>query len=104
MTTELVAIVLSAVFSTAGITAWGTWFFRNQFSAARQMFFRVMSRHNREDDDRFQALSDDIQRIHLRNAQRDGDVPPPRRTFQRRRYLSDDAGSNEYDVEKESYG
>lgn len=85
VTIQLVAIVSSAV----GITAWLTWFLREQFSKTHRLFYRVISLHNREDDDRFEAMSNEIWKIHLRNARRDGDAPPDRSTFPRRRYLSD---------------
>lgn len=55
----------------------------------RRLFYRIISLHNKEDDDRFQALSDEIWKIHLRNATRDGDQPPERKTLPRRRYLAE---------------
>lgn len=87
VTIQLVSIVVSAV----AITAWLTWFLRDQFSKTHRLFYRVISLHNREDDDRFAALSDEVWKIHLRNARRDGDDPPDRKTMPRRRYLADDA-------------
>lgn len=86
VTFQLVAIVMSV----ASGTAWLTWFLREQFSKTHRMFYRVLSLHNREDDDRFEALSADIWRIHVRDARRDGSDPPDRKTFPRRRYLSEE--------------
>lgn len=80
---------LSIVVGTFSCAAWLTWFLREQFSKTHRMFYSVMSLHNREDDDRFEALSGDIQKIHLRNARIDGDEPPGRNPFPRRRYLND---------------
>lgn len=85
VTWQLLVMICGAV-STA---AWLTWFISQQFRSNRALFYRMMSLHNREDDDRFEALSNDIWRIHLRNAQRDGDSPPERKTFPRRRYLQE---------------
>lgn len=85
VTIQLVSIVVSAVL----ITAWLTWFVREQFAKTHRLFYRVISLHNREDDDRFEELSNEIWRIHLRNALRDGDAPPQRKTFPRRRYLAE---------------
>lgn len=86
VTVQLVGYVASAV----GVTAWLTWFISEQFRKNRHLFFRVISLHNREDDDRFEALSNDIWQIHLRNAQRDGNGLPERKTFPRRRYLQEE--------------
>lgn len=60
------------------------------------MFYKVMSLHNREDDDRFEHLNNEIWNIHVRNAQKDGDSPPKRRTFPRRRYLQESAEAGEF--------
>jgi len=84
--TESTVYVVSAVMLGTASTVL---FLMREFSKNRQLFYRIISLHNKEDDDRFAALSDDIWRIHLRNALRDGDVPPARKTFPRRRYLAE---------------
>jgi hypothetical protein len=78
--------ILASVATAAACLAW---FISAQFSANRSLFYRALSMHNREDDDRFESLSGDIWRIHLRNAARDGDDAPERKTFPRRRYLQE---------------
>jgi hypothetical protein len=81
------------VIATVGIaTAWLTWFLRNQLSAQRATFFRIVSKHNKEDDDAFETIRNDIRQIHLRNARVDGDHPPEMKPLPRRRYLVDDGG------------
>lgn len=60
----------------------------------RRLFYRIISLHNKEDDDRFAALSDEIWNIHLRNARRDQEQPPQRKTFPRRRYLAETIDEN----------
>ena len=83
ITENVVYIVSSAV----AATAWLTWFIRDQFSKYRRDFYRVMSRHNREDDDRFAAVQDNQYELREYIARRDGTELPQRRTFPRRRYL-----------------
>lgn len=86
---EVVAIIASAAASAATVGSTLAWFISAQFSKNRAMFYKALSLHNREDDDRFASLSNDIWAIHLRNARRDGDEPPERKTFPRRRYLQE---------------
>jgi hypothetical protein len=88
---HLLSILGIAVASTATIVL----FLMREFSQNRKLFFRVISLHNKEDDDRFEELSNDIWRIHIRNAQRDGDNPPQRKRMPRRRYLTADGGNDE---------
>ena len=89
------------LFSTESLTMIGgliaasaylTWFIADQFGRNRRLFYRIISRHNKEDDDRFEILDNSIWEIHVRNAMRDGDHPPKRQTIPRRRYLVEDAG------------
>jgi hypothetical protein len=84
--TESVAYIVGAVMLGTASTVI---FLMREFSKSRHLFYRVISLHNKEDDDRFAALSDEIWKIHLRNARRDGDAPPARHTFPRRRYLAE---------------
>lgn len=63
------------------------WFISKQFSDNRRLFYRIMAQHNKEDDDRLEMLKDDIWAIRIRNAQKDGDVPPEYNTFPRRGYM-----------------
>lgn len=96
--TELSLNVVYMIGAVASGTAFLTWFISDQFRRSRSLIYRLISKHNREDDDRFQALSDDIWTIRLRNASRDGEMPPPRRTLPRRRYLvEEENGSSDLD-------
>src|SRR5215467_9634064 len=84
---ELGTIFISAIGSSITIGATVAWFISTQFNKSRRSFYSALSLHNREDDDRFQALSDDIWTIRMHMAQNDGEQLPPRKTFPRRRYL-----------------
>lgn len=86
LTWGLVTILCAAV----GSTAFLTWFVRDQFSKQRGGFFKIISRHNREDDDRFVNLSDELWNLRAQVARLSGDIPPSRKTLPRRRYLVDD--------------
>ena len=93
LTWGLVTIICAAI----GSTAFLTWFVRDQFSKQRGSFFRIISRHNREDDDRFAALSDEIWNLREQVAHASGERPPPRKTLPRRRYLVDDTNEEDSD-------
>jgi hypothetical protein len=82
--------------SSSGLLAW---FFAAQLAKNRRIFYRVISRHNKEDDDRFALLQESIHQIQFRNALRDGDEPPPRKEIPRRRYLITEPGEQEGDLE-----
>lgn len=82
--------LLSFVGTVAASSAMLAWFISKQFSDNRRIFYKVMSQHNKEDDDRFEMLKDDIWAIRIRNAQIDGTVPPEYNSFPRRRYLVED--------------
>jgi hypothetical protein len=84
--------LLGVMGSVAAGTAILIWFVRDQFSKQQRMFFRIISRHNREDDDRFDGISNELWNIRLTMARNHGEPLPPRETFPRRRYLVDDAG------------
>jgi hypothetical protein len=99
------ADVLYMVAAAAGATATIMIYLEKKFGSHRKlvyesqrMFLRVMSRHNREDDDRFEAISNGMWHLALRNARKDGDDPPPRITFPRRRYLieTEEEGDDEF--------
>ena len=64
--------------------------FTNELRKNRALFFKIISKHNREDDANFQQLSDAVWTVIARNAHKDGDVLPPRRSPVKRRYLIDD--------------
>ena len=83
---------LSIIGSIVTATAMLTWFMFKQFSDTRRELYRVISQHNREDDDNFAMIDDAIWNIHLRNARIDGDTPPARKKIPRRRYLVADGG------------
>ena len=53
-------------------------------------FYRVMSQHNREDDDRLLALQEAQWELREYVARRDGTKMPHRKPFPRRRYVQDD--------------
>lgn len=81
---------LSIIGSIAVATASLTWFMFQQFSNTRREFYRVISRHNREDDENFASLEEAISYINIRNARIDNTEPPARKKIPRRRYLIDD--------------
>ena len=87
--------VVYMVGSVASGSAFLAWFINNQFSYNRRIFYRVMSRHNKEDDDRFEGINHEIWQILLRNSRVDGDQPPKRTTFPRRRYLQESDEEND---------
>jgi hypothetical protein len=74
----------------AGSTAFLTWFVRDQFSRQTHQFYRIISKHNKEDDDRFEAISTDLWNIRVHLAQSNGRTMPERKTFPRRGYLVSD--------------
>lgn len=76
--------------SVAGGTAFLTWFIFDQFRRLRSLIYRIISAHNREDDDRFESLSTDNWNLRLELARRLGGKIPERKTFPRRRYLQED--------------
>jgi hypothetical protein len=55
----------------------------------RRLIYRIISLHNREDDDRFAELRTGQWRLEVRNARKDGQPPPQPQPFQRRRYLAE---------------
>jgi hypothetical protein len=91
VTWQVVAIVAGFLGSIACSTAFLTWFIAAQLSNNRRVFYRTISKHNREDDDRFAALQDNQYELREYLAQRDGTAMPQRKTFPRRRYLIDDS-------------
>ena len=88
VTWELVSIIGSIASATAILS----WFMFQQFSNTRKELYRVISQHNREDDENFALLEEAIYAIHLRNARIDNDDPPMRKKIPRRRYLVTDGG------------
>jgi len=92
---EVISIGGAVISSTAFLT----WFISDQLARNRRLFYRVISRHNREDDDRFALMQESLYQIHLRNAMRDGDEPPRRKEIPRRRYLINEAGEDDGDLE-----
>jgi hypothetical protein len=101
ITFQIVTAVSSGVAVAVIVVLWIT----REFSKTRALFFRVISRHNREDDDRFAHLDTEVWKLHLRNARKDGTSPPERTAMRRRRYLMDDTGDEEgTSSESESVG
>ena len=97
VTWHLLVAAGSVLVSIISATVFLTWFIASQFSGNRRAFYRIISRHNREDDDRFAMLDNAIWKIHLRNARRDGDMPPQRNPMARRRYMIEDGGDMQPD-------
>lgn len=83
--------LVSIVASVASGTAFLTWFVRDQFARQTRQFFKIISRHNREDDDRFEALNTNIRRIREHLLSGGVAAVGEMRTLPRRNYLSDDS-------------
>jgi hypothetical protein len=83
VTDGVIYMVGSVATGTAFLTIWIT----NQFSKNRRDFYRVISRHNKEDDDRFAVLQDEHWELRGYIAKRDRTPMPKRTTLPRRRYL-----------------
>jgi hypothetical protein len=64
----------------------------------RRIFYRIISLHNHEDDDRFAELKNDIWRLRVRNATKDGEEFPEPDHFVRRRYLTENLTENGEDI------
>jgi hypothetical protein len=64
-------------------------------AAVAKDFRYVMSRHNREDDDRFEIIYRELWQLHLRNAARDKTMPPAFQPLPRRRYMEEDDASDD---------
>jgi hypothetical protein len=88
LTTDTLYLVGAIASATAVIVV----FLEKRFSDLRRLVYRIISAHNKEDDDRFAALRKDIHEIAVRNALRDGDPEPHLKEFRRRRYLDDENG------------
>ena len=95
--TQSMLYVIGAVAAfVAASTATVTLFIVNGNARTRLLLYRVISRHNKEDDDRFEQLHTEIWRLHVRNAGKDGTRAPHFKPLPRRRYLIEDG--NEEDV------
>lgn len=55
----------------------------------RRLIYRIISLHNKEDDERFAELNDGLWKLRVRNAMKDGEEFPEPKTFTRRRYLAE---------------
>ena len=55
----------------------------------RRLIHRIISLHNKEDDDRFADLKNDLWKLRVRNAMKDGEVFPEPTPYIRRRYLAE---------------
>lgn len=53
---ESLARLIEVIGMIIGTTAGVSWFIADQFRRHRLLLYRVMSRHNKEDDDRFAVL------------------------------------------------
>lgn len=85
--------IFAMVAAVAAPTAFLTWFIAEQFRKNRQEFYRVMSVHNQEDDDRFSAIQEAQWELREHIARREGSKPPHRKPFPKRRYITDNAGT-----------
>lgn len=83
---------VTMVMGLASTVAFLTWFIAGQFSKSRRDFYRIMSLHNREDDDRFLAIQEAQRELREYVARRDGTKIPHPKSFPRRRYF--DGGTN----------
>jgi hypothetical protein len=90
VTWQFLSLLGGGIFTVIGTTAFLTVWITQQFSVNRAVFYRLLSLHNKEDDDRFAELKEDIWSLHIRNARKDGEAPPVQRHFPRRRYLQED--------------
>src|SRR5580700_9530290 len=55
----------------------------------RRIIYRIISLHNKEDDERFAELNDGLWKLRVRNAMKDGELFPEPTPFTRRRYLAE---------------
>lgn len=103
---EFIGGILAGAFSL-GVFVYDQ-FRRTRRSASKDLkdfklwVYRVISRHNREDDENFGALNDNIHQIMMRNAAKDGQSGV--RNFQsvrRRRYLVNDGSRDNAQAEEE---
>ena len=97
ITENFLTLLAGAVVGSATITALVLLFFINALSNIRKMIyerdksFRLFtSRHNREDDDRFDVLVLREWQTATRVARLEGVSPPPLETFPRRHYIDED--------------
>lgn len=65
----------------------------NELSEFKRIVFRVVSRHNKEDDENFGAINDNIHDIGMGMAQHFNRAAPKFRSIRKRRYLMDDGGN-----------
>ena len=65
---------------------------QSELSQFKRVVFRMVSKHNKEDDENFGAINDNIHDIANRIASHFGQAPPAFRTLRKRRYLIDDGG------------
>lgn len=99
ITENALEMLAGAVIGSATITALVLLFFINALSKNRKVayeirddFRRFASRHNREDDDRFDILVIRQWQIAMKIAKLEGQPMPVLETFPRRRYLDEEEG------------
>jgi hypothetical protein len=83
LTWQLVGVVISVASATAVIMI----YLNRVVSDLKRTFYRVVSTHNREDDDRFELQNQNVWDIHLHLAAPEKTPLRPPRTLPRRRYL-----------------
>lgn len=67
-------------------------------SKIQKLFFKIISQHNKEDDERFDAINRELHRLHIRNAKKDGAPMPEFRSMPQRRYLTEHGGDIDLDA------
>ncbi len=86
---ETLLAVVSAIGALILATATLVWFISEQFKKNREEFWKgisslhntitsMLGNHEKEDDRRFERLSDQIHDVERRNARKDGRPPPTR--------------------------
>lgn len=109
VTQGLLYIIGAVAVFVGGSTITVTSFILNGFTKTRNTLFaetgklrtyfeRVISTHNKEDDDRFEKLNTEVWRLHLRNARKDGTTSPDFEPLPRRRYVHDSDESDGSDA------
>lgn len=84
-TATITVFILNGNSKTRGV-------FYKELKSIRGYFNKVISLHNKEDDDRFETLNTEIWRLHLRNAKKDGTATPKFSPLPRRRYIDQQDG------------
>lgn len=100
LTIDLVKFILGIVTAVVTVCAFIFDQFRRtrekaakELSEFKRVIFRVVSRHNKEDDENFGAINDNLHSHAQLMARHLGLETPQFKTLRKRRYLVDDGGS-----------